>query len=67
MNPKIKVIILFLSMGLMLYGIFAFQEASICYNQWKLMEKLNFEAYVVFSLLISGFYYIDLTWNPNKK
>lgn len=58
MKNKAKALTLFLFLDIILYLLFSLQNKSFFYIYWSELDLLNFTGYIVFSLVLSFFYYL---------
>lgn len=58
MKNKAKSLILLLSLDLILYIVFSIQNGNFYPQYWLPLDRLDFNAYLVFSFVLSCFYYL---------
>lgn len=56
---KLKAFIIFILLDLCCYFLMAIGEASFNIIKWSEPNRLNLDAYITFSLVLTIFYYID--------
>lgn len=59
---KLKSFIVFVTLDVICYFLMAIENGKFDLMKWNALSRLNFEAYIAFSLVLTIFYYIDRTW-----